>query len=172
LLVGTFAGGALVLGGAGQGRIAAAFLLSGVLSSGILAIGQVRSGWRPSPQVGRSIPGGVGFRLAVILLVGAATWGLTAPGSSSGIPVPPARLTAAALVFALGLLQLGLSQELGAVSLGLLTALSGFEMFYTGLEPSLALRAVLAAVMLGIAVVTSVILGSPPEAGADERRSA
>jgi hypothetical protein len=56
------------------------------------------------------------------------------------------------------------------VALGLLTALAGFELFYTALEPSLALRAVLAAIMLGIAVVTGILLESPAEPDPADRR--
>jgi hypothetical protein len=72
--------------------------------------------------------------------------------------VPAPRLTSAVMILAMGLLQLGLSQEQGAAAIGLLTALAGFEVWYAGLEPSLALRVVLAAIMLGIALVSSILL--------------
>jgi hypothetical protein len=53
--------------------------------------------------------------------------------------------------------------------LGLLTVLVGFEVWYTALEPSLALRVVLAAIMVGIALVSSVLLESHADP-APERR--
>jgi hypothetical protein len=43
-------------------------------------------------------------------------------------------------------------------------------MLYVLLEPSLALRAVLAAIMLGTALVTSVLLETSQDAGASDRR--
>lgn len=170
LLLGVFAGAALVLVAGQQDRIGAGLLLTGTLCCAILAVGFRRSDWRPVARAQESIPGGRGFRLAVVFLVGTAAWGVSASAAPGQIPVPPARLTAAALVFAMGLVQLGLSQEHGAVALGLLTTVAGFEMFYTALEPSLALRAVLAAIMLGIAFVTSILLELPAEVVADDRR--
>jgi len=170
MLLGAFAGAALVLGGSGQPGIGAALFLTGALCCMVLAVGFRRSEWSPSALREGSIPGGQGFRLAAVLLVGTAAWGLSTPAAAASIQVPPARLTAAAITFAMGLLHLGLSQEQGAVTLGLLTALVGFEMFYVLLEPSLALRAVLAAIMLGTALVTSVLLETPPDAAASDRR--
>jgi hypothetical protein len=170
MLLGIFGGAALILAPANQTRIAGALLLTGASTVGILALGFRRSGWRPRPQAAGSIPGGSGFRLAAILLVGVATWGVTASAIPGEVPIPQARLSVAAFTFAMGLLQLGLSQEQGAVALGLLTALAGFELFYTALEPSLALRAVLAAIMLGIAVVTGILLESPAEPDPADRR--
>ena len=170
MLLGVFAGAALVLVAAGQARIGAGMVLTGTVCCAILAVGFRRSHWRHIAGGQGSIPGGRGFRLAVVLLVGTAAWGVTASASPGQMPLPPARLTGAAIVFAMGLVQLGLSQEQGAVALGLLTSAVGFEMFYTALEPSLALRAVLAAIMLGIAFVTSILLEPPIETVADDRR--
>ncbi len=167
---GVFAGAALVLGGSGQPRIAAALFLTGALCCVILAFGFRRAAWTPGMDRGGSIPGGRAFRLATVLLVGTAAWGLSTPVAAAVILVPSARLTAATFVFAMGLLQLGLSQEQGAVTLGLLTTVVGFEMFYVLLEPSLALRAVLAAIMLGIAMVTSVLLEASLVPEVDDRR--
>jgi len=170
MLQGVFAGAALVLLGSGQPRIAAALFLTGALCCMVLAVGFRRSEWSPRTFREGSIPGGRGFRLAAVLLVGTAAWGISTPAAAASIHVPPARLTAAAIAFAMGLLQLGLSQEQGAVTLGLLAALVGFEMLYVLLEPSLALRAVLAAIMLGTAFVTSVLLETPQDVGTGDRR--
>jgi hypothetical protein len=102
-----------------------------------------------------------------VLLVAVAVWGLTVPYASTLGVATRSRLVAAAMTMAMGLLQLGFSQEQGAAALGLLTSLAGFELLYVALEPSLALRAVLAGIMLGIAVVSSVLLGlaTPVEEG-------
>jgi hypothetical protein len=156
LLIGVFAGAGLAIGLGQQLRIGMSLVATGALAAAILAIGFERAGW-PShydaPVVGR------GFRAATVLLVGAAAWGLAAPYAPALGAVPGPRITSACLILAMGLLQLGLSQEQGAAALGLLTTLGGFELLYAGLEPSLALRAVLAAIMLGIALVSSVLVG-------------
>jgi hypothetical protein len=58
----------------------------------------------------------------------------------------------------MGLLQLGFQEEPVKVGIGLLTIISGFEVAYTTIEPSLAVMALLATVHLGIAVVVSYLL--------------
>jgi hypothetical protein len=58
----------------------------------------------------------------------------------------------------LGLLQIGITEEPLRVGAGLLTLLSGFEIAYSSIEPSLAVVALLAAVHLGIALVVSYLL--------------
>jgi hypothetical protein len=65
---------------------------------------------------------------------------------------------AVSILMAVGLLQLGLSDHPLRVGVGLLTVLSGFEIIYSSLEPSLAVATLLAALHLGIAVVISYLL--------------
>jgi hypothetical protein len=69
--------------------------------------------------------------------------------------VPPAHARASASLLALGLLQLGLSEDPVRWIFALVTSLLGFEIAYALLEPSLAIQAILASVHLGILVVGS-----------------
>ena len=72
-----------------------------------------------------------------------------------GLDKYPSINTAAYSLMALGLLNLGLTEEPINAGMGLLTLLIGFELFYAVLEPALAVVALLAGVQLGIAVAVS-----------------
>ncbi len=137
----------------------------------ILGTGFARAGWNDPGALSGSLPGGRGFRLAALLLFGTAAWGLSAALLDALPQESPTRVTCALVVLSIGLLHLGLSQEQGAAGIGLLTTLIGFEILYAGLEPALAVRAVLAAIMVGIALVSSVLLVEGVEPPQLDRRS-
>jgi hypothetical protein len=73
------------------------------------------------------------------------------------------------LLAGFGLLLIGLSEAPMQVGFGLLTFLSGFDLFYVALEPSLAVAGLLGAVSFLIALataylrVTQVVVGSGEE---------
>ncbi len=74
------------------------------------------------------------------------------------VPLPevPADVTLACYLLAgLGLLLIGLSEAPMQVGLGLLTFLSGFDLFYVALEPSLAVAGLLGAVSFIIALAAA-----------------
>ena len=72
------------------------------------------------------------------------------------LPEASANITLASYLLAgLGLLLLGLSDAPLQVGLGLLTFLSGFDLFYVALEPSLAVAGLLGAVSFVIALATA-----------------
>ena len=74
------------------------------------------------------------------------------------VPLPevPADISLACYLLAgLGLLLIGLSEAPMQVGLGLLTFLSGFDLFYVALEPSLAVAGLLGAVSFLIALATA-----------------
>lgn len=74
------------------------------------------------------------------------------------IPLPevPTDITLACyLLGGLGLLLIGLSEGPMQVGLGLLTFLSGFDLFYVALEPSLAVAGLLGAVSFLVALATA-----------------
>ena len=171
LLLGVFTAAGATIGLSQQIRIGLGIAATGMVACALLAFGFQRSGWQPRRAAGGLAGSGRGFRAATVLLVAAAAWGLLVPYASSAGAISAPRLASAVMILSMGLLQLGLSQEQGAAALGLLTALAGFELWYAGLEPSLALRAVLAAIMLGIALVSSVLLqeqgGAAPERRAE-----
>jgi hypothetical protein len=74
--------------------------------------------------------------------------------------VPPDITLACYLLAGLGLLLIGLSEAPMQVGVGLLTFLSGFDLFYVGLEPSLAVAGLLGAVSFLIALATAYLRAS------------
>lgn len=170
-LVGVFAGAALIVGVAEAPRVGLSLAVSGGACVAILATGFARSGWSFPGARTISLPGGRGFRLAAILLFGTAAWGLSSPFLEAIPQESPTRVTCALVVMGIGLLHLGLSQEQGSSGVGLLTTLVGFEILYAGLEPALAVRAVLAAIMVGIALVSAILLAEGVEMSVEDRRS-
>jgi len=86
------------------------------------------------------------------------------------LPEVPTDITLACYLLAgFGLLLIGLSEAPMQVGFGLLTFLSGFDLFYVALEPSLAVAGLLGAVSFLIALataylrVTQVVVGSGEE---------
>ncbi len=102
-------------------------------------------------------PTGFPFRLmATLMFVIAAIYLATQPNMVlPGLQVAPAINIASYLLMALGLLNLGLSEEPMRAGAGLLTLLTGFEIFYAVVEPSLAIVALLAAAQFGVALAVS-----------------
>jgi len=87
----------------------------------------------------------------ILISVAAYTAALRIP-----LPQVPNDITLACyLLVGLGLLLVGLSDDPMQVGLGLLTFLSGFELFYVALEPSLAITGLLGAVSFLIALATA-----------------
>jgi hypothetical protein len=154
MLLATYVSAGLVVGAGLGPRIGLGLGLVGVVCCVILAAGVGSGEWSPiGPD---SIPQGRAFRVAAVLLVGAASWGLAAPGAAAALPVSDTHLASAAIVVAMGLLIVGLSQDKQSAALGILATVAGFEMVYAYLEPSLAMRAVLAAVTVGVALAVSI----------------
>jgi len=146
------------------GEVALVKLISGLLVAAILSV----TGWqlnfgRPSTpgvaawQMRLETPTALPFRLmAVIMVVVSALYlagqpNLVLPGLDSG----SAANSASYLLMALGLLNLGLTEEPMRAGFGLLTFLLGFETFYAAVEPSLAVVAMMAGVELSIALAVS-----------------
>ena len=95
------------------------------------------------------------FRVVVVALA------IVVAGSLAGQPnavlqgLTPSLKMAGYLLCGLSLLSLGLSEEPLRAGLSLLTLLSGFELLYVVVEPSLAILALLAAVDFGVALGVS-----------------
>jgi len=88
------------------------------------------------------------------------------------IPLPevPTDITLACyLLVGLGMLLLGLSESPMQVGLGLLTFLSGFDLFYVALEPSLAVAGLLGAVSFLIALATAYLRAAQIAAASEGR---
>jgi len=142
--------------------VALAKWVAGLMSCGILAITFSRLAGRPEASAPEVVPAGRGFRLLAALLVGAAALGL-ARTDWMGIPgIDPAASLGASLLMGLGLLQIGLSQARLRVGIGLMTLISGFEIAYCFVEPSLAVLALLGSIHIGLAMVISYLLAAAP----------
>ena len=90
------------------------------------------------------------------------------------IPLPqvPTDITLACyLLVGLGLLRIGLGEAPMQVGFGLLTFLSGFDLFYVALEPSLAVAGLLGAVSFLIALATAYLRAAQVTAGDGGRMS-
>jgi hypothetical protein len=104
-----------------------------------------------SPRRRRRLSARASFSLLAALMVaaGAYTAALRLP-----LPEIPEELSLACYALAgLGLLLIGLSEAPMQAGIGVLTLLSGFDLFYVALEPSLAVAALLGALSFTIALV-------------------
>jgi hypothetical protein len=140
--------------------VAAVKFVAGILACLILAVSYIGyadpAGSEFEPR--GALPSGRIFRLVAVALVITAAWGL---GRSNWMELPNLRSEAiqgGTFLLALGVLQLGLFIDPSGVGFGLLTLLSGFEIVYSALEPSLAVVALLAMIHLGIAIVVGYLL--------------
>ena len=135
---------------------ALAKLVAGWIAVFILNFGAVRAGSRSTTESSAvGFPRGRVFRIAAVLLVVIGTIGVS---FDRWIPIESIRSEtqqAAMLVGAMGLLGIGLYSSPLYVGISLITVVSGFEIIYSAVEPSLAVIALLALVHLGIALVIS-----------------
>lgn len=100
----------------------------------------------------------------ILVAVAAYTAALRIP-----LPQVPADITLACYLLAgMGLLLVGMSEEPMQVGLGLLTFLSGFDLFYVALEPSLAIAGLLGAVSFLIALAAAYLRTAQVAAGWEE----
>jgi hypothetical protein len=102
-------------------------------------------GWR-----GRGVSARAAFGFLAAVLVA-----LTAYAVALAVPLPqlPPSLTGVCyLLTGLGVLLLGLSEDPVRAGLGLLTFLSGFDLFYVALEPSLVVTGLLGSISFVIAL--------------------
>jgi len=88
---------------------------------------------------------------AIVIAVAAYTAALRIP-----LPEVPGDITLACYLLAsMGLLLIGLSESPIQVGFGLLSFITGFDLFYVGLEPSLAVAGLMGAVSFLIALVSA-----------------
>jgi len=92
---------------------------------------------------GNLLRGGVLFLLWIVVYLGL-------PLIQLWIPVNQTVLLGGLILFSGGLIQVGLSNQVLRVSLGLLTLFSGFEIIYAALEPSVLVSGLLVLVNIGI----------------------
>ena len=108
-----------------------------------------------APRSRFEFPTNFPFRLLATVMIAVAAW-YTASQPGFALPGLPLGVNLASyLLLALGLLNLGLTEEPMNAGMGLLTLLVGFEMLYSAFEQSLAVAALLAAVEFGVALAVS-----------------
>jgi len=130
-----------------------------VVSAGSWFKGRVE-GWRSHGVSARAA-----FSLLAVILVA-----LSAYAVADVIPLPQLSggLTRVCYVLmGLGVLLLGLSQDPVRVGVGMLTFLSGFDLFYVGLEPSLVVTGLLGSInfviALGVAYLKTAVVANGKE---------
>ncbi len=134
-------------------QVAAVKLVAGMIACGILAVSESKQE--------RSTPQTVGREFGTLFRSFASGLGLVAAfslGQRNWFEVPDIRQEAilgSTVLLTMGLLQLGLSGSAFRVCLGLMTLLSGFEVVYSLIEPSLAVLALIASIHIGLALVVS-----------------
>jgi len=145
-------------------QVAAVKLVAGMIACAILAVSESKQQQAPAQPAGREF--GTTFRLFASGLGLVAAFGL---GQRNWFEVPDLReeaILGSTVLLTMGLLQLGLSGSAFRVCLGLMTLLSGFEVVYGLIEPSLAVLALIASIHIGLALVASylgLISGAPEE---------
>ncbi len=151
--------------------VAAVKLVTGLVACGVLWVSLADRGWqRPGDEAG-ALTVGHAFRWIAVLLVAIVAFAFGRDGWDAIPALAPDAALGATQLFALGVLQLGITEDALRVGAGILTVLSGFEVAYAAVEPSLAVVALLASVHLGIALVISYLLvglGTPAASEGDE----
>ena len=159
-----YAGAALLLTQIVIVEVALVKLIAGLLVVSVLGLTawQLNFGYPSQPGVAGwqtrfELPTALPFRvMAVILAVVAALFLASQPQLAlPGVDQAPVANAASYVLMALGLLNLGLTEEPIGAGLGLLTLMLGFEIFYAAVEPSLAVVALIAAVELALALAVS-----------------
>ncbi|MEK7325085.1 MAG: hypothetical protein AAB217_07495 [Chloroflexota bacterium] len=123
------------------------------LPEGLRSAQKQGGGAEPSGSSLRSIvPTGLPFRIVAALMVGVIAWQGSLLPELSLPEVPPSVGLATIGLLALGLLGLGLTEEPLKAGMFLITMLTGFELYYSAVEPALAVIALLAAMDFAVAL--------------------
>ena len=133
-------------------------LITGWMVVAILGMTRLGLSSEEDENVGSSIPHGQWFRVVLVFLVILVTTGTTPrietaiPGL--GLPV----IAGSLLLIGVGLAHLSTTSDTLNIILGLLTMLSGFEIFYAAIESSILVTGLLAVTNLGLGLTGSYLL--------------
>ncbi len=127
--------------------LAAVKLITGWMAGAVLGASQPEA---PSEEPGVSFAGRL-FRVLGGLLVFVVVLSITQE-ARNWLPIAPAPLTGGLILIGMGLFQLGLTSNPLRIIIGLLTALSGFEVLYAALVTSVLVTGLLTVVTLGLAL--------------------
>ncbi|MGH2619801.1 MAG: hypothetical protein ACRDHG_04420 [Anaerolineales bacterium] len=134
-------------------QVAAVKLVAGMIACGILAVSESKMEHPPLQLAGREF--GTTFRLFAAGLGLVTAFGLSQRNWFEVPDIGDEAILGSTVMLTMGLLQLGLSGSAFRVCLGLMTLLSGFEVVYSLIEPSLAVLALIASIHIGLALVSS-----------------
>jgi hypothetical protein len=139
--------------------MAAALLVTGWMSIAVMAMTYTALPLSSDLEE-HSWPQGRAFRLFMAGMVIVLSAGIAgqSPASIAGIEAPV--LLGAILLAGIGALQLGSSSQTGRIILGLLTVLSGFEVYYAAVEGSILVAGLLSVVILGLGLVGAYLLSA------------
>lgn len=130
-------------------------LVAGWMAVGILGMSLVERGGGGTPPLHVT---GMIFRGMIAALVGLVVLTLLPGAQEWFVGAPRAQIAGGSFLVTLGLLNLGLSNDLDRILIGLLTVISGFEVMYASVEDSILMTSLLAVVNLGIAFVGAFLL--------------
>ncbi len=139
-------------------QIAGAKLVAGMVSCMILLIYLRTVIRKPAEDIKKTNPFNRIFRILAVLLVLLVAIGVSTVNLINIEGIPSGIGASTALLICLSFLHLGLYEEPLRVGIGLLTFLSGFEVTYSILEPSLTVIGLLACVHIGIALVCGYLM--------------
>jgi hypothetical protein len=138
--------------------MASAKVVAGWMSAAIL--GMTRSNLTRADQAEKqdNLPRGRLFRffaaLIVFIITASVTPGVNAVMADAGFAVT----TGSLILIGMGLLHLGVTNQILRVILGLMTVLSGFEILYAAVEGSILVAALLAVITMGLALTGSYLM--------------
>ncbi len=92
------------------------------------------------------------FKLIIVLIIWIFSFSIT-QSIKTILPIPDTLIWGGVLLFIMGILQIGMSVRPIRIIFGLLTAFSGFEVLYAGVEQSLLVAGFLVIITLGIALI-------------------
>jgi len=133
--------------------VASVKLVAGVIACSILAIAPEETKEFENKKNTRGVLSGISFRIiaAILIIASALGWDWGTTRIIEGLSWPATY--AATILMGFGFLQFGFNERPFRVGIGLFSLLSGFEIAYAAIEPSLAVVALLAAIHIGIALV-------------------
>jgi hypothetical protein len=140
--------------------MAAALLVTGWMSLAAIAMTFTSLPAVEEPEED-SWPQGRAFRLFMAGMVVVLASGLAGQGPQVATGVEAPVLAGAILLAGIGALQLGSSPEIRRIILGLLTVLSGFEVYYAAVEGSILVAGLLSAVILGLGLTGAYLISAP-----------
>ncbi len=138
-------------------------LVAGWMAGAALSASQPEEGLREeaAPGASRAVFRTLAAGLVVILVVSVT------PLVQGFALIDPQSLQGGLILIGAGLLHLGMSTRPMRVILGLLTALSGFEILYAAVETSVLVAGLQAIITLGLALVGAYLLAAPGMEGGE-----